>query len=214
MLLNLEWVEDFSEEAFFVNQTNLFILDWIKQDHLWNKQSVLIGPKKSGKTHLAHIWNKFANAHFVNSANEIDYSVNMIIDMSNNSKKLSEEHIFNILFNSAYTDKKILWLFENINTIDNLIPDIRSRFNAITQINIPKPDDSICIAIMKKLFHDFGLDAHDDVLQFLIRRIKRSYLDIYETVKKIHIQCAEQKRGLSVIFASSILDRYEESVTN
>ncbi|QEK38210.1 hypothetical protein FZC35_02425 [Candidatus Cytomitobacter indipagum] len=204
MILNFNWSESSSKANFFTNKTNRFIINWIENDNLWNGQTILVGPKKSGKTHLANIWKEISGGFFLDpECSNIDYSKNIIID---NVNRFSEEKIFNILFNSSQSNGNILWLIEDLNFIDNLIPDIRSRFNVITHMQIPNPDNEICIAIMHKLFRDFGLDAHNDVLQFIIKRVKRSYDEIYNAVSRIHTQCIIHKRAPSVIFVSSIFE--------
>ncbi|QEK38666.1 P-loop NTPase family protein [Candidatus Cytomitobacter primus] len=202
MILDFQWNIDFSESSFFVNETNRHVISWIKSQNMWNYHTILIGQPKSGKTHLAHIWKKLTNASFIKNVQNIDYTQPLIIDKI---ESFIQEDIFNILFNSMHHKTHTLWLIENSNILKQFIPDIQSRFNTMTSMHIPSPTEEICIEIMRKMSIDFGLDIHDDVFQFLIKRIKRSYVDVFNVISHINMQCMLQRKAPSLIFISSIL---------
>ncbi len=203
-ILNFDWETDLSEKSFFVNKSNEKVLLWIQSMHLWNYQTLLIGPEKSGKTHLSNIWKSQTNAQYINKncTNNINYKSPLIIDQI---EQFTPKELFHILFNAINHKTYSLWICTDFSYVNNAIPDIQSRLKAMTHMVVPKPNQEVCINIMRKIFCDFGLEVKNDALTFLINRIKRSYKSIYETVQYIHEQCLIQRRAPSLIFISFIM---------
>ncbi len=200
MVLNLHWNIELTSESFFTNKTNQSMLQWIKHSD-W-KQTILIGPAKSGKTHLSNIWSDLNDSQNIkNNIHSIDYSKPILVDQI---ELFSNQDIFHILFNSLTYKTRVLWTCSNLKYIEKSIPDIKSRFNAITHLNIPKPNEEICINIMKKIFEDFGLNVKSDSINYLMKRIIRSYESIYKTAIHIHEQCLISQRAPSLPFIISL----------
>ena len=65
IVFDLEKNDHFSVDDFIISETNReVILTLENMDQLLNRCAILYGPKKSGKTHIAHIWKKRYEANY------------------------------------------------------------------------------------------------------------------------------------------------------
>ena len=54
------------------------------------------------------------------------------------------------------------------------MPDLRSRLNAITVVELGAPDDAILRGLLVKLFQERNIRPPQDLLAYLARRMERS----------------------------------------
>ena len=58
-VFDLEKKDNFSVDDLIISETNNEVTSTLENmDQLLNKCAIVYGPKKSGKTHIAHIWQK------------------------------------------------------------------------------------------------------------------------------------------------------------
>ena len=59
IVFDLEKKDNFSVDDFIISETNNEVTSTLENmDQLLNKCAIVYGQKKSGKTHIAHIWQK------------------------------------------------------------------------------------------------------------------------------------------------------------
>ena len=161
----------------------------------------LKGPTKCGKSHLGKIWQKNNNAEFFSLTNfEKIISNNCNIFIDNLSLYFDEEKLFHIINHSYNKNLKILItseksLFEykfNIN-------DLSSRLKTFYFVEIFQPDDELIHNLLIKLLHDKQINiSNNDIFSFIIKRINRTYLDIYTFVDKIDKLSLSEKRQITI----------------
>ena len=195
---------DDNELNFFVNETNFYAFNALINND--TKLSFLYGPKKSGKSYLAKIWLKNNNAIEYNNNYEtlLNISSNILID---NLIFYDQEKIFHIVNNCILNNSKILITSDiQINSIDFKFNDLSSRLKTFSNLEINQPNDEMLLAILTKLLVDKQfIIKSNEIFEYILRRVDRSYQGIYEIVKKLDILSLEKKRQLTIPLIKEIL---------
>ena len=189
---------------FFVNQTNFYAFNALINND--TKFSFLYGPKKSGKSYLSKIWLKKNNAIEYKNNYEviINLHTNILID---NLIFYDQEKIFHIVNNCILNNSKILITSDvKINSIDFKFNDLSSRLKTFSNLEINQPNDEMLLAILTKLLVDKQfIIKSNEIFEFILRRVDRSYQGINEIVKKLDILSLEKKRQLTIPLIKEIL---------
>ena len=201
---NYYFKNDLNEQNFFVNQTNIDAFDNIINQE--NKFIYLFGPKKSGKSFLSQIWlNK-------NKAVQLNDNFNFIIENKNNVliddlKFFNQEKIFYVVNNCILNNFKILITSDiNLNEINFKFQDLPSRLKNFTSLEIKQPNDEMLLTILTKLLIDkqFVINSNE-IFEYILRRVERSYLAINDIVNKLDVLTLQKKRQLTIPLIKEIL---------
>ena len=80
-----------------------------------------------------------------------------------------------------------------------ILKDILSRLKSFHYIEIKKPDDELIVNLINKLLHDKQIIINNsEIFTYILKRINRTYEDIYLLVKKIDELSLEKKRQLTI----------------
>ena len=193
-----------NEQNFFVNQTNLYAFNALINHN--SMCSFLYGPKKSGKTFLGKIWLKKNNAIQLNYNYEylLNNNINILID---DLLLFDEEKIFHIVNKCILNNLKILITSGiKINETKFKFIDLSSRLKTFTNLEILQPNDEMLLAILTKLLIDkqFIINTND-IFEYILRRVDRTYQGIHEIVNKLDVLSLEKKRQLTIPLIKEIL---------
>ena len=193
-----------NELNFFVNKTNFYAFNALINND--TKLSFLYGPKKSGKSYLSKIWLKKNNAIEYNNNYEVILNLhnNILID---NLIFYDQEKIFHIVNNCILNKSKVLITSENkINEINFEFKDLSSRLKTFSNLEINQPNDEMLLAILTKLLveRQFIIKSNE-IFEYIIRRVDRTYQGINDIVKKLDILSLEKKRQLTIPLIKEIL---------
>jgi chromosomal replication initiation ATPase DnaA len=179
---------------------------------IWEKNILnIFGEKFSGKTHLANIFiNK--NKGIKVKDEEIDDDVfkkfklyeNIIIDDYNN--KCDEKLMYSI-FNLVDQDNKYLIINSKtpINEINYKLNDLKSRSKNCLFAKIDNPDDELMFAIILKSFSDRQIQIDKKLIDYIIKRIDRSYGKIEEFIYKVDELSLKKKKPIDFKIIKEIL---------
>jgi len=202
---NYTFNDDQFEINFFVNKTNFYAFNVLVNNN--SNFSYLYGPNKSGKSHLAQIWLKKNHAIKYNNSNykTLLYEKNNILvdDLLN----YDEEKIFHIVNHCILNKTKVLVTSSNkINRINFKLEDLSSRLKTFSILEINQPNDEMLLTILTKLLVDkqFIINSND-IFEYILRRVDRSYQGINEIVNKLDILTLEKKRQLTIPLIKEIL---------
>ncbi len=195
---------EFNEYNFFVNRTNNYAFDRLIN---YNSQlSFLYGPNKSGKSYLAQIWllKNYSIELKNNFESLLDNKRNLLID---NLIRFDQEKIFHIVDYCILNNLKLLITSDiKINEIKFQFKDLSSRLKTFTNLEIYNPDDEMLLAILTKLLIDkqFIINSNE-IFEYILRRVDRTYKGINEIVNKLDILSLEKKRQLTIPLIKEIL---------
>ena len=191
-LLKFELGQNFAYDDYFVSKCNYFAFNLIETWPKWEKNLLNIyGEKFSGKSHLSEIFKKKNKALIIKTEdinnsffNKIRFHENIILD---NLEYVSNEKILYSIINFAdqYNKYLIINSIEAINSIEFTLPDLRSRISNCIFAKIDKPDDDMIFALILKHFSDRQIKIEKKIIEYISKRIERSYGKILEFIYKV-----------------------------
>ena len=202
---NYKFNNEFNEIDFFVNQTNYYAFNVAINNNV--KHIFLYGPNKSGKSFLANIWLKKNNAIQYNNKNYellLNKKYNILID---DIFIYDEERIFHIVNNCILNNLNILITSNNkLNDVKFKFKDLSSRLKTFSYLEINQPNDEMLLTILTKLLIDkqFVINSNE-IFEYILRRVDRSYQGINEIVNRLDILSLEKKRQLTIPLIKEIL---------
>lgn len=194
-------------DDFFVSTSNKKAYSFILNKKIDNKKILLIGPNKSGKTHLGKIWQKNNNAISYENNFEIilNYKKNIFID--DFFKNINEEQIFHLI-NHCSINKLTILLTSNKELFEHnfLLKDLVSRLKTFNLLRINLPDDDLIINLIIKLLHDKQIIIKNkEIFHYILKRIERSYEDTFLLIENIDKLSLEKKRELTIPLIKKLL---------
>jgi chromosomal replication initiation ATPase DnaA len=194
-------------DDFFVSTSNKKAYSFILNKKIDNKKILLIGPNKSGKTHLGKIWQKNNNAISYENNFEIilNYKKNIFID--DFFKNINEEQIFHLI-NHCSINKLTILLTSKKEVFEHnfLLKDLVSRLKTFNLLRINLPDDDLIINLIIKLLHDKQIIIKNkEIFHYILKRIERSYEEIFLLIENIDKLSLEKKRELTIPLIKKLL---------
>ena len=191
-LLKFELEQNFAYDDFFVSKCNYFAFNLIESWPNWEKNILNIyGEKYSGKSHLSQIFKKKYKAIIIKKEeinndffNKIRFYENIILD---NLDYISDEKILYSIFNFAeqYNKYLIINSVKPLNSLKFSLPDLNSRLKNCIFAKIDKPDDDMIFALVLKHFSDRQIKIEKKIIEYITKRIERSYGKILEFIYKV-----------------------------
>ena len=194
-------------DDFFVSTSNKKAYNFILNKKIDNKKILLIGPNKSGKTHLGKIWQKNNNAVSYENNFEIilNYKKNIFID--DFLKNINEEQIFHLI-NHCSINKLTILLTSKKEVFEHnfLLKDLVSRLKTFNLLRINLPDDDLIINLIIKLLHDKQIIIKNkEIFHYILKRIERSYEEIFLLIENIDKLSLKKKRELTIPLIKKLL---------
>ena len=212
LLLDFDHNIEFNEYDYYVSRSNYLAFNLIQSWPKWERKILNIsGDTFSGKTHLAKIFQYKSNALYLgysdineDALKKIKLNETIIID---DFEKIKNENLLYSLFNLIYQDNKYLLILSNrtISKINYNLDDLNSRAKNCIFAQIENPDDDLIFAIIVKSFSDRQIKLEKKLLEFIIKRIERSYGKIYEFIYKVDELSLKKKKPINLKTIREIL---------
>jgi chromosomal replication initiation ATPase DnaA len=212
LILDFKYDQNFKDQDFYVSKSNEFAFKLLNSWPKWEKNFVnLIGERFSGKTHLVNIFlSKFKGIKI--EAKEIDNEFlkkikvfeNIIIENFND--KIDENLLFTLL-NIVDQDNKYLILTSKNSIVDYSfkLNDLNSRSKNFLLCNIEKPEDDLMFALILKNLSDRQISIDKKLVDFIIKRIDRSYGKIFDFIYKIDKISLKRKKPIDFKIIKEVL---------
>ena len=202
-IIKFDYKKNFKDDDFYVSKSNKHIFELLNKWPKWEKNFLNInGENFSGKTHLINIFLKKFNgikleSNSLNNNDLKDIKIHQNIVLENLNKKI-DENLFFTLCNIIEQDNKYLIVTSNqpIVDIDFDLIDLKSRSKNFLLQNIEKPDDELIFALILKNLSDRQISIDKKLINYIIKRIDRSYGKIIDFIYKIDEVSLKKKRSI------------------
>ena len=203
LIIKFNYDQNFKDQDFYVSKSNEYSFKLLNNWPKWDKNFVnLIGEKFSGKTHLVNIFLKNFKGikieasdisnHFLN---EIKIHENIVIE---NLNEEIDENLFFTLLNIIDQDNKYLIVTSKKPIVDfsYKLNDLNSRSKNFLLSIIEKPEDDLMFALILKNLSDRQISVDKKLINFIIKRIDRSYGKIFDFIYKIDEVSLKRKKPI------------------
>ena len=214
LLLKFDLKQNYKDEDFYVSKSNFYAFNIINKWPKWEKNFLNIcGEKFSGKTHLANIFLKKFKGIKIETKNfknenlkELKVYENIVLD---NFEQNIDERLIYSLFNIVDQDNKFLIINSLIPIIEMnfQLEDLRSRTKNFLIAKINQPDDELMFALILKNLSDRQIIIDKKLIDFIIKRIDRSYGKIFQFIYKIDEISLKKKKPIDFKIIKEALDK-------
>ena len=211
-IIKFDHEKNFKNEDFYLSKSNKHVFDFLNIWPKWEKNFVnVIGEKYSGKTHLMNI--------FLQKNKGIKFEGKFLGNDDLKKSKIYENIIIENL--TSDVDEKLIYSFFNLIEQDNKfiivtsvkpiveisfeLKDLKSRAKNFILLNIEKPNDELIFAIILKNLSDRQISLDDKYIEFIIKRIDRSYSKIYDFIYKIDQLSLKKKKSIDFNIIKEVL---------
>ena len=212
LLLNFNLSKNYKKDDFFVSKSNFFAFNLLEEWPKWEKNIINIcGERYSGKTHLSEIFLsknkgkilKSKNFNFSDSDNLRVYQ-NIILD--DFTELIDEKSIFSLI---NFVDQNNKYLVINslkpISEMNFKLTDLSSRSKNCLVAKIEQPDDQLIKVLLAKNFSDRQIKIDNKLIEFVVKRITRSYGKIFEFIYKIDEMSLKMKKSIDLKTVKKVL---------
>jgi len=202
----------YKKEDFYVSPSNQEAYDFINSWPKWIKRIVNIyGPSGSGKSHLTSILKNKTSFLEIDSRNlneeiYLKFKTKEALIIENLDEKISEKVLFSI-WNIALQDNKYL-IINSINPITSYkfkLNDLVSRVNSCLSIGITLPSDDLISVILAKNFSDNQIKVEKKHIDYIIKRIDRSYEKISQFISTLDKYSLEKGSPFSLKLIKEVI---------
>ena len=211
-LIEFNFEKNFRHNDFFVSKSNKHIFNLLNSWPNWEKNFLNIsGERFSGKSHLIDIFiKKFKgiklDATILNNESLKKIKTHQNVVLENLTTKVDENLIYSLLNIIDQDNKYIL-----ITTIEPIVylkfdlVDLNSRFKNFLLMNIEKPDDELIFALILKNLSDRQIFLEKKLINYIIKRIDRSYGKIFDLIYKIDQLSLIKKKSIDLKIIKEVL---------
>lgn len=175
---------------------------------------LLIGPAACGKTHLARVWAERAQAAFLRGSDlwapaeplaGLASAAACVVDDADEAPH--EEQLFHLWHRVVAAGGSLLLTASRPVAAWGLrLPDLRSRLMTAWPVRIDPPDDGLLQALLVKQLADRQIRTDREVVEFLVRRMERSFAAARLLVRELDRASLRARRPVTMPLARAVLD--------
>ena len=202
-ILKFDYEQNFKDQDFYVSKSNEHSFSLLNNWPKWDKKFInLIGEKFSGKSHLINIFLEKhggvkINAEDINNdfLQKIKIYENIVVE--DLTEKINENLLFTLI-NIIDQDNKYLIATTRVPIvkIKFKLNDLNSRSTNFLLSEIEKPGDDLMYALILKNLSDRQISIDQKLIEFIIKRIDRTYSKISDFIYKIDEISLKRKKPI------------------
>lgn len=188
----------------------------IRGDH-FEPLTILSGPVGSGKTHLAVMFQQRFDATVVSidtlpeeiRENNLDGKGYYIIDAYEAFAPETEEALFHF-YNRIKQEGGHLLFISRVppDQWTLTLKDLESRLKASPHLVVSLPDEHTLLMVLTKLFSDRHMHPDPRAMNYIVKRIERSFKNIVALVDWIDQETLRHKRRVTIPLMRNLLEGY------
>jgi chromosomal replication initiation ATPase DnaA len=213
LVLALGHAESFAREDFIAGPSNAAALALIDRWPDWPGRIVaLVGEQGAGKSHLAAAWGETSGARFLagrlldnaDLPGALSTGALVIEDLA--PPWFDEVTLFHLLNLAQQQGAFVLVTARWSPALWPVgLPDLNSRLRALPVVSVAPPDERLLRTLMLKLAADRQIELDDNVVNFVLARIERSFSGVQGAIAELDREALRQKRPVSRALAAQLL---------
>ena len=197
---------------FIISDCNSIAAQWIDRWPDWVGQFCALniaGPEASGKSHLAAVWQAKSGAVLLGDLDDdlagLGDALHFVIDLGRVS--LGETGLFHLFNHTRDIGGSLLIIStQPVARMAWQLPDLASRMRAVNLAMIDGPDDRLLHALLHKNFVERQLYAPENVIQYLVARMERSFAAARDVVVRMDRLSLANRSQITLSLARSVME--------
>lgn len=211
-----------SRSDFLVTAANRDALAMLDRPELWPQgRLLLLGGAGTGKSHISRFW-AAENGALRQSASSLRIDALDAMVPQDGALVIEDAHRIGTaagaeqamfhLWNLSVERNCLLLLTAKVPPRDwgTILPDLSSRMEALTKVELSPPDEALLPAVLVKLFADRQISVSPDVIDFLALRMDRDLDLARRLVAAIDTAAMADHRAITRRLAAEWLDKLFE----
>lgn len=203
---------------FFLSDANALAVACLEDVGSWsNGKIALVGPQGAGKTHLAHVWAEaeggtLVDLHDLKAPDAINIATPLGVEVPEDLGADAEQVLFHLHNHLASANLPLLLIARTPpSRWPVALPDLKSRMQATNVVQIDAPDDALLAAVLIKLFADRQLRVAPSLIDWLTKRMDRSFAEAQRLVAEIDETALADRSAVTRTLAQRALDNAPNS---
>ncbi len=175
----------------------------------------LIGPKGSGKTHLALAWALEAGARQLAPGAAADAAAEVFREadrrvLIENAEQADEAMLWRLLDMARSGGGAVLLTSAKAPAEWGAkLPDLRSRLAALPVARLKEPDEALMDVVLRRICREQFIQLSDDAAQYLVRRLPRTFAAAQAWAAALDAELVRGAKPVSLAIAKKALARME-----
>ena len=211
-IIKFNYEKNLKSDDFFTSTSNKHVYNFLNSWPKWEKNFLNIcGEKLSGKSHLMNIFLKkfkgiIFDAYKFNNHDLANIKLHENIIIEDLNEEINEKLIYTLINIIDQSNKYlIITTLKPIPELDFNLIDLKSRTKNFLIQNIRKPDDELVFALLIKNLSDRQITIEKKLVNYIVKRIHRSYSNIFDFIYKIDEVSLKKKKSINLSIIREIL---------
>ena len=210
-IFNFDSASNFLEEDFIKDISNSDVMNFLNKFPNWeNKLINIVGEKKSGKTFILQIFKNKNQFLYISNATEFEKKYDNLFDADKlilDSFEIDEERFFSLI-NNFILHKKYLIISstEPLTRAKIKLQDLSSRLKQFFLLEIKNPSDGLIYSLILKYFSDNQIIIKKDLIDYIVKKIDRSYSKINKFLLKLNDLSVIKKKKIDYKLINEVLN--------
>lgn len=222
--LDLQFRPAYGRDDFLITKSNqdaIALVDAWPQGWGGFPALTIYGARGSGKSHIAAVWAKKADAIILSADAFEKASIQDLLDAKRNyvlerldlltGDTQREQKLFH-LYNAQNAEKYSVLITSHIAPakLEFSVKDLQSRLRASSAVQIHQPDDDLLCYVFAKQLHDRGFAVTDNVTRYAVERMERSWVAMDEMIAALTARATAEKKGITLSLVRAVLMASED----
>jgi chromosomal replication initiation ATPase DnaA len=210
-IFNFNNTTNFFEENLIRDTSNSNVLDFLDKFPNWETKLInIVGEKKSGKSFILQVFRKKNQFVYINSKEDFEkkYDNLFLVDkLILDGFQITEDNFFSLI-NHFILHKKYLIISsrEPLTMLEIKLLDLKSRLKEFLLIEIQNPSDDLIYSLILKYFSDNQIVIKKNLVEYIVKKIDRSYSRIETFLLKLNNQSIIKKKKIDYKLINEVLN--------
>ena len=210
-IFNFNNTKNFFEENLIRDKSNSNVLNFLDKFPNWETKLInIVGEKKSGKSFILQLFRKKNQFNYLSNKEDFEkkYDELFLVDkLILDGFQINEDKFFSLI-NHFILHKKYLIISsrEPLTMLEIKLLDLKSRLKEFLLIEIQNPSDDLIYSLILKYFSDNQIVIKKDLVEYIVKKIDRSYSSIEKFLIKLNDQSIIKKKKIDYKLINEVLN--------
>ena len=210
-IFNFNNTTNFFEENLIRDTSNSNVLNFLDKFPNWETKLInIVGEKKSGKSFILQLFRKKNQFNYISNKEDFEkkYDELFLVDkLILDGFQINEDKFFSLI-NHFILHKKYLIISsrEPLTMLEIKLLDLKSRLKEFLLIEIQNPSDDLIYSLILKYFSDNQIVIKKDLVEYIVKKIDRSYSSIEKFLIKLNDQSIIKKKKIDYKLINEVLN--------